>query len=154
MSKGDHFVIQKGKAKCNKGSSFPSFKVTSHSHHYWNDGGGNAGNLAVTEDDVQFTPASSPFGSCKLKKNDPCSFSPVGKWTNTYDKTTILGKKCVIESSKLQCAVGGKISVMSHGQSASVSQSNVQTADPDVQQELDPLTDINDLVTDGFPYVR
>jgi len=34
---GKYFVIQKGKAKCNQGMKFPSFKVASHQKHYWND---------------------------------------------------------------------------------------------------------------------
>ena len=37
---GKHFVIQKGKAVCDKGTSFPNFKVTSHQKHYWNDADG------------------------------------------------------------------------------------------------------------------
>jgi len=151
MSTGKHFVIQKGKAMCNQGTTFPSFKVSSHTKHYWNDSGNSADFLAVTEDDVQFTPSSNSFGPCALNRKNPCAFAPAGKWTKTYDKVTVLGKKCVIEGSELMCSVGGKITIMTHGQSASLSKSNVNNADQDVQEELDPLTDTNDIVEDNQP---
>ena len=152
MSTGDHFVIQKGKAICDKGTSFPSFKVSSHNKHYWNDKGNSDAYLAVTEDDTSFTPSETSFGSCSLLNGKPCKFSPAGKWTKTYDKVKILEKNCVIESSELMCAVGGKIKVLQHGQSASVTTSNVENADQDIQEELDPLTDINDILEDDQPY--
>lgn len=154
MSTGKHFVIQKGKAICNKGSSFPSFKVSSHNKHYWNDSGNSDVYLAVTEDDTKFTPSSASFGSCALKRGKPCKFSPVGKWTKTYDKVSIMGKKPVIEGSELMCSVGGKIKVLQHGQSASVSKSNVESADQDIQEELDPMMDMNELLDDNQPYVH
>lgn len=154
MSTGEHFVIQKGKAMCDKGTTFPSFKVDSHTKHYWNDKGSGGDYLAVTEDDTQFTPSSSPFGACSVKNGNPCKFAPAGKWTKTYDKVTVMDKKCVVESSELMCAVGGKVTVMLHGQSASVTKSNVEEADQDVQEELDPLTDTNEILEDEQPYAR
>ena len=39
---GKYFVIPKGKAMCDKGTTFPNFKVTSHQKHYWNDAEGQA----------------------------------------------------------------------------------------------------------------
>ncbi|WP_452222561.1 DUF4280 domain-containing protein [Lacinutrix chionoecetis] len=152
MSTGKHFVIQKGKAMCNQGTTFPNFKVSSHTKHYWNDSGSSSDFLAVTEDDIQFTPSANSFGACSLNRKNPCAFAPAGKWTKTYNKVTVLGKKCVIEGSELMCSVGGKITVMMHGQSASVSKNNAENADQDVQEELDPLTDTDEIVDNNQPY--
>lgn len=106
---GKHFVIQKGMAMCDKGTSFPNFRVTSHEKHYWNDADGKADYLAVTEDDLQFNPVAVPFGNCSLKNGQPCSFAPAGKWKNPYEKVKIMGKSCLTEISELQCSIGGKI---------------------------------------------
>lgn len=152
MSTGDHFVIQKGKAICDKGTACPSFKVSSHSKHYWNDKGSSDAYLAVTEDDTSFIPSEASFGSCSVKNGKPCKFSPVGKWTKTYDKVKIMDKNCVIESSELMCAIGGRITVFQHGQSSSVNNGNFEEAEQDIQEELDPLTDINDFIEDDQPY--
>lgn len=152
MSSGKHFVIQKGKAICNKGTAFPCFNVSSHNKHYWNDEGNSDAYLAVTEDDTKFTPSSAPFGSCALKRGKPCKFSPIGKWTKTYNKVTVMGKKCVIEGSELMCATGGKIKVLQHGQSTSIGKSNIENANDDVQQELNPMIDTNELLEDNEPY--
>ena len=79
---GKHFVIQKGKAMCDKGTSFPNFKVTSHQKHYWNDADGKEDYLAVTEDDVQFNPVAVPFRKLLREKRTTlqfCSCRKMGK---------------------------------------------------------------------------
>jgi len=151
MSTGKHFVIQKGKAICNQGSTSPNFKVSSHTKHYWNNSGNFADFLAVTEDDIQFSPSSAAFGACALNRKNPCTYAPAGKWTKTYEKVKVLGKKCVIEDSELMCSVGGKITVLTHGQSSSVSKNNVENADQEVQEELDPLTSNEDIIEANQP---
>ena len=90
---GKHFVIQKGKAVCDKGTSFPNFKVTSHQKHYWNDAEGQADYLAVTE------------------------------------------------ASELMCSIGGKITVMKHGQQSEAGKSNVKKADSKEQAIYNPVVD-------------
>lgn len=138
-----HFVVQKGKAQCNQGNQFPQFKVTSHQKHYWNNEDGEADYLAVTEDDLQFTPPGPSFGQCKLKPTSggylPCAFAPAGKWQKTYEKVKVMDKSCLSEISELMCATGGKITVKDHGQTASMSKQNVKNADPKEQQNINPL---------------
>ena len=136
---GKHFVIQKGKAMCDKGTSFPNFKVTSHQKHYWNDADGKEDYLAVTEDDVQFNPVAVPFGNCSVKNGQPCSFAPVGKWEKPYNKVKVMGKSCLTEISELQCAIGGKITVMKHGQTAEISKQNFKNADPFILSQINPF---------------
>ena len=61
---GKHFVIQKGKAMCDKGKSFPNFNVTSHQKHYWNDADGKADfrrTTAVLRVDQGEQPAAAGF---------------------------------------------------------------------------------------------
>lgn len=141
-----HFVIQKGKAICDKGTQFPNFKVTSHKKHYWNDEKGNTDYLAVTEDDVQFNPPAVPFGNCALKNNQPCSFTAAGKWKKTYDKVKILDKSCVTEISELQCSVGGKIKILEHGQQAELSGQNFKNGNTIIHNQINPLVDLDEFV--------
>ena len=143
-----HFVIQKGKAICDKGSKFPNFKVTSHQKHYWNDDSDNADYLAVTEEDIQFNSPAMPFGNCALKNNQPCSFSAAGKWKKTYEQVKVLGKSCLTEISELQCAIGGKIKVMDHGQKAELSKQNFKNGNAVIHNQINPLVDLDEFVDD------
>lgn len=136
-----HFVVQCGKAMCDKGSKFPSFKVTSHQKHYWNNKEGQPDYLAVTEDDLTFDPTAMPFGSCSAKNGNPCAFAPSGKWTKTYEKVKVMGKKCVTEISELMCSTGGKITVMKHGQKGQMGKNNVKNSEPKTVQHANPLVD-------------
>ena len=141
---GKYFVVQKGLACCDKGAKFPQFKVTSQQKHYWNDEQGQADYLAVTEDDLTFNPSAMPFGTCSVKNGNPCAFAPSGKWTKTYDKVKILDKKCVTELSELLCAVGGKITIMKHGQQTEAGKSNVSNANSAEQQTYNPMMDFEE----------
>lgn len=145
---GKYFVIQKGMAQCNQGFTFPKFKVSSHEKHYWNDEEGKADYLAVTEDDLQFDPMAQPFGQCKLQPTSsgylPCSFAPAGKWQKPYEKVKVMGKSCLTENSELMCAIGGKITVMKHGQQSEAGKSNVRNADTREQQVYNPVVDFEE----------
>lgn len=141
---GKYFVVQKGLGCCDKGSKFPQFKVTSHQKHYWNDEEGKADYLVVTEDDLNFNPSAIPFGTCSIKNGNPCAFSPSGKWTKTYDKVKVSEKKCVTEISELLCAIGGKITVMKHGQQTEAGKSNVSNANSAEQQTYNPMMDFEE----------
>lgn len=141
---GKFLVVQKGLACCDKGSKFPSFKVTSHQKHYWNDEDGNADYLVVTEDDLNFSPLGMPFVSCSVKNGNPCAFAPSGKWTNTYEKVKVSGKNCVTEISELLCSVGGKITVMKHGQQTEAGKSNANNANSQEQQTYNPMIDFEE----------
>ncbi|MPS66296.1 MAG: DUF4280 domain-containing protein [Chryseobacterium sp.] len=145
---GKHFVVQKGKAQCNQGNQFPQYKVTSHQKHYWNNEKGEADYLAVTEDDVQFTPPGPSFGQCKLKPSSggylPCAFAPAGKWQKTYEQVKIMGKSSVTELSELMCTTGGKITIKEHGQTSAMSNQNVQNADSQEQHNINPFVNFKE----------
>lgn len=141
---GKYFVIPKGKAICDKGTQFPGFKVITHQKHYWNDENGEPDYLAVTEDDVMFNPAATPFGNCSIKNGNPCAFASSGKWTKTYDKVKVMGKCCVTELSELLCSTGGKITVLKHGQESELGKSNVNNADSKEQHVYNPVVDFEE----------
>lgn len=145
---GKYFVIQKGKCQCNQGFQFPSFKVTSYQKHYWNDEEGQADYLAVTEEDLTLNPPAMPFGNCKLKPSSggylPCTFAPAGKWTKTYDKVKVMGKSCVTEISELMCSIGGKITILKHGQQSEAGKSHVSNADSQEQNVYNPIMDFEE----------
>ena len=141
---GKYFVVQKGMDCCDKGAKFPNFKVTSHQKHYWNNDKGEADYLSVTEDDLNFNPPAMPFGTCSLKNGNPCSFAPAGKWTKTYEKVKIMDKKPLTELSELMCAVGGKITVMKHGQQSEAVKNNVNNADSWEQHAYNPIMDFEE----------
>lgn len=141
---GKFFVVQKGMACCDKGAKFPNFKVTSHQKHYWNDEKASADYLAVTEEDLTFNPAATPFGTCSIKNGNPCAYSPAGKWKKTYEKVKVMGKSVVTEYSELMCVTGGKITVMKHGQQSEAGKSNVNNADSREQQTYNPVMDFEE----------
>lgn len=141
---GKFFVVQKGMACCDKGAKFPNFKVSSHQKHYWNNEKGEADYLSVTEDDLNFNPSAMPFGTCSLKNGNPCAFAPAGKWTKTYEKVKIMDKKPLTELSELMCAVGGKITVMKHGQQSVAGKSNVKNSDKREQRVYNPIMDFEE----------
>ncbi len=141
---GKYFVIQKGLACCDKGAKFPQFKVTSQQKHFWNNEKNEADYLAVTEDDLTFNPTAMPFGTCSIKNGNSCTYSPSGKWTKTYEKIRIMNKKPITELSELLCAVGGKITVMKHGQQIEAGKNNVSKADTREQQTYNPLLDFEE----------
>lgn len=139
-----HFVVQCGKAVCDKGSKLPNFKVTSHEKHYWNNKEGQSDYLAVTEDDITFNPPAMPFGSCSAKNGNPCAFAAAGKWTKTYEKVKVMEKKCITEISELLCTTGGKITILNHGQKAQMGKSSVKNADPKTVRHANPLVDFEE----------
>lgn len=145
---GKYFVIQKGMAQCNQGFKFPKFKVTSHQKHYWNSADGKADFLAVTEDDLILDPAQMPFGQCKLKPSSggylPCTYAPAGKWQSPYEKVKVMGHSCLTEISELMCTVGGKITILKHGQQSEAGKSNVAKSNTEEQQVFNPIVDFDE----------
>lgn len=149
-SAGEHdgklFVIQKGKAICDKGTKFPNFKVTSHQKHYINNKEASSDFLAVTKDDTQFNPPAVPFGDCSLQNNQPCSFAPAGKWQKFYKDVQVKDHPLLTEISELQCNIGGKIKVMDHGQRAQLTKQNFKNANPKVHGYINPFVNLRKFI--------
>lgn len=141
---GKKFVIQKGKAICDKGTKFPNFKVTSHKKHYINNKNDADDYLAVTENDLQFNPPALPFGNCSVKNGQPCSFAPTGKWQKFYKDVKVEDNALLTEISELQCVVGGKIKILDHGQKPQLSKQNFKSGSTKVHSYINPLVDLDE----------
>lgn len=139
---GKLFIAQKGKAICDKGTSFPQFKVTSHDKLYINDGEGQNDYLAVTEDDLSFNPIAMPFGNCSLQNGKPCTYAPAGKWKKFYKDTKVMGHCLLTEISELQCAVGGKIKILNHGQRSGITKTDVKKTESKTHQSVNPFVNM------------
>lgn len=50
-----------------------------------------------------------------------------------------MGKSCLTEASELMCAIGGKITVMKHGQTSELGKSNIEKANANEQQCYNPI---------------
>lgn len=50
-----------------------------------------------------------------------------------------MGHNCLTEMSELLCAVGGKITIMKHGQQSEAGKSNVKKADAKEQHAYNPF---------------
>jgi len=73
----------------------------------------------------------------------PCKII-VTEWQKFYDKVQLSnGGFIILEDSKAVCAIAGTpcIEIIDHGQRAEASEQNFKNADPDVQQQINPLVD-------------
>jgi hypothetical protein len=59
------------------------------------------------------------FGACTMMPKPPpqlpCVFAPAGPWSPGSSKLSIKGQKALTKSCKLNCAIGGQISIVSPG---------------------------------------
>ncbi|NRS94068.1 hypothetical protein HNQ03_003168 [Chryseobacterium sp. 16F] len=55
-----------------------------------------------------------------------------------------MGYSCLTEIAELQCAIGGKITIMKHGQQSEAGKSNVKNADARKQHIYNPIMDFED----------
>ena len=89
---------------CNKGSLSSSILAT-------NSTATIEGRKIILDNDITF----KPFGICKILTSmaqgieTPCRFVYMGDWKNTKDDITHLGRRVVLDTSELYCAIGGII---------------------------------------------
>lgn len=77
----------------------------------------------------------------------PCKIM-VTEWQNFYDKVQLSnGGFIIVEDSKAVCAVAGTpcIEIIDHGQRAEAGSQNFKNADKDVQQQINPLVDAEEM---------
>jgi hypothetical protein len=99
---GIKYVCNGASCLCDQGSGPSTLDVSSQSTIVIQE------KLMATEDDITF---NNPFGTCKLKNNNPCIPDIKTKWENPSSNVLGKNKKVLLENSKLTCAVGGKISI-------------------------------------------
>ncbi|WP_160137457.1 PAAR-like protein [Chryseobacterium sp. c4a] len=132
--KEEYFIVDGAKCLCDKGTIPATLKVNSHTKSIFNSKGNDK--WAATLEDVQFKEGNSCFGSCAVKNNNPCTFSPAGLWQKPFEKTKVMDKKVLVESSFLMCVIGGKISVQHHGQTILLGSNNIQKSDAELLNQV------------------
>lgn len=126
--------------------------VKSQKKHFANDKGANKKLIATTQD-INQTLKNGTFGKCTLQPNSsgnkPC-MAVITKWQNFYEKVTLSNDgKILTEISKAECPVGGPncIEIFKHGQTAEVGEQQMQKADTDVLNQINPLVDLEEIDT-------
>lgn len=145
-----HLVCQGAIVKCNYGATPDKLKVLTQAKRYINDKEGSK-KLMATHMDIGTTFEKNTFGPCKMQPLPGGGFKPcqavVTAWSGFYDKITLQDNngKALLEDSKATCPIGGKdcITIVNHGQTAEVSQKNVENADDEVLAELFPFVNVN-----------
>lgn len=141
-----HLVCQGATCKCNFGTSPDKLKVLTQTKRYINDMDGSK-KLMATHVDIGKTFEKNMFGNCSKLNNNPCQVV-VTEWSGFYNNITVEDNKghTLLEDSKATCPIGSKdcITIIDHGQTAEVSQKNVENADKAVLTELCPFLDMSD----------
>lgn len=148
-----HVVVQGATVKC-KFSVEPKLdklKVKSHSKHYVNEKDPSK-KLIATDKEIGQTLEKNTFGKCKMQPNGSGDYLPcqavITKWSGFYDKVTLSNKgKILLEDSKATCPIGGPdcITVDKHGQKAEASKQSFKNSSPEVQKQINPMVDVNEL---------
>lgn len=150
---GKHLVCQGATCQCNYGTTTDKLKVLTQSKRYINDKEART-KLLATHKDLGSTFEKNTFGSCAKQNNKPCQ-AIVTAWSTYYDKITLADNKgnALLEDSKGTCPIGGTdcIRIINHGQTAEITQSNIDHADQEVLTELFPLVNLKELAEDQ-PY--
>ncbi|AZA51727.1 DUF4280 domain-containing protein [Chryseobacterium sp. G0201] len=140
-----HIVVQGAMCKCQFGQVPDKLKVLSHKKEYANDKSASKKLIVTTKEIGAATFEKNTFGNCpKMGVPPPPCKIMVTEWQKFYDKVQLSnGGFIILEDSKAVCAIAGTpcIEIIDHGQRAEASEQNFKNADPDVQQQINPLVD-------------
>ncbi len=147
-----HIVVQGATCKCQFGQAPDKLKVLTHQKEYANDKDASKKLIVTTKEIGGATFEKNTFGNCTKHGGPPppCKIM-VTEWQNFYDKVQLSnGGFIIVEDSKAVCAVAGSpcIEIIDHGQRAEASQQNFKNADPEVQQQINPLVDAEEMRKD------
>jgi len=142
-----HLVCQGATCQCQFGKTPDKLKVLTQTKHFINDTEG-AKKLIATQMDLGKTFEKNTFGSCAKLNNNPCQVV-VSEWKGFYDKVKIAENSGnpLLEDSKATCPIGAPdcITITNHGQTAAVSEQNIQNADDETLGILLPLVNLKEL---------
>ncbi len=146
-----YILIQGAMCKCEFGDFPDKLKVLSHKKYFANDPDGSEKLIATTMEIGSSTFEKNTFGQCKLQPTGS-SFKPcqilVTKWNDPYENLQLgSGGKVILEDSKAICPISGSpcISVIAHGQTVEGSSSSSKEANSDVQQQLNPMVNLEEM---------
>ena len=148
-----HIVVQGATCKC-KFSVAPQtdkLKVLTQTKEFANDKDGSK-KLIATDKEIGQTLEKNTFGNCKMQPNgtsyNPC-MAVITKWSGVYEKVIFEENsgKILLENSKATCPIGGPdcISIDKHGQTAEGSAQNTKNTNKDVQSQLNPIVNLDDM---------
>ncbi|TXI98661.1 MAG: DUF4280 domain-containing protein, partial [Chryseobacterium cucumeris] len=144
-----HIVVQGAMCKCQFGQAPDKLKVLTHQKEYANDKSGSKKLIVTTKEIGAATFEKNTFGNCtKMGGPPPPCKMMVTEWQKFYDKVQLSnGGYIIVEDSKAVCAVAGTpcIEIIDHGQRAEASQQNFKNADKDVQKQINPLVDSEEM---------
>jgi len=146
MSTG-HVAVDGAICKCQFGTAPDTLVVLTQQKEYINDSAGSKKLIANTKD-IGIPFKAKTFGKCKLQPTSS-SYKPcvpaITKWQDFYDNVILANQGQILtEKSKAMCAISGSPSVEFtwHGQTAAAGSSNVEEADEEVQNQLNPLVNM------------
>lgn len=138
-----HIVVQGALCKCQFGQVPDKLKVLSHTKEYANDKEASKKLIVTTKEIGGATLEKNTFGNCPKMGNPPPPCKPmITEWQDFYEGVILSnGGNIILEDSKAVCAIAGTacINIIDHGQRAEASQQNFENADKDVQQQINPL---------------
>lgn len=138
-------VVDGATCKCQFGNAPDNLKVISHQKEYANNG-----KLIVTTKEIgNATLEKNCFGTCpKLGSPSPPCKPVITEWQGYYEEVTLCnGGQIIIDSSKAVCAIAGSpcIEIINPGQIEEPCSQNFENANEDVQGQLNPLVNIEDI---------
>lgn len=138
-----HIVVQGAMCKCQFGQMPDKLKVLSHKKEYANDKEASKKLIVTTKEIGATTLENNTFGNCPKMGNPPPPCKPmITEWKDFYKEVTLSnGGNIILEDSKAVCAIAGTpcIEIIDHGQRTEASQQNFKNADKEVQQQINPL---------------
>lgn len=144
-----HIVVQGAMCKCQFGQIPDKLKVLSHKKEYANDKEASKKLIATTMEIGPATFEKNTFGTCSKMGSPPPPCVPVvTEWKGFYKEVVLSnGGNILVEDSKAVCAVAGTpcIEILDHGQRTEASKQNFKNADKDVQQQINPLVNSDEM---------
>jgi hypothetical protein len=140
-------VVQGAMCKCQFGQAPDKLKVLSHTKEYANDSGGSKKLIVTTLDIGAATLEANSFGTCPKLNNSPCK-PVITEWQDYYEDVELSnGGYMILEDSKAVCAVAGTacVEIVHHGQMGEPCQQNFDNADEDVQGQLNPMVNTDEM---------
>lgn len=106
--------------------------------------------LIATDKEIGQTMQRNSFGKCNKQPSGtdylPCQIN-ITKWNGVYQKVTYSRKgRVLLEDSKATCPMGAPncITITDHGQTANLSQKNINNTAPQILAEILPRVNFHD----------
>lgn len=144
-----HIVVQGAMCKCQFGQVPDKIKVLSHKKEYANDKDASKKLIVTTKEIGAMTLENNTFGNCPKMGSPPPACKPmITEWQDFYKEVTLSnGGNIIVEDSKAVCAIAGTpcIEILDHGQRTEASSQNFKNADKEVQQQINPLVNADEM---------